>query len=105
MKVFILLISLLLFAGCADNWVAEVESDTEWEVTISSNKTITGSGNKIINVNDNLSNVIQIEAEKKTEDGKLNLRVCNNNGIFAPTESEWIGTNAPYGKLYLRYSK
>ena len=84
---------VLILAGCADRWKADVESNTTWSGDFSG-RTVDGYGNQRVDLgNDAECCVVQ----KKTSQGFLKVSLVNTSGNPFAANGESKETTASYG--------
>lgn len=80
--------SCVFFAGCADDWVAEVNSNTSWSGAFG-NSTVDGSGSRTVDLPDD--EIVCCVVQKQSEHGSLSVSIKNqNNSIFASDDGKVV---------------
>lgn len=98
MKKIIALFSILLLAGCSQDWKAHVESNVNWSGTFGG-VNVSGSGEKVVDLNDDVGNYCCV-VRKDTTIGFLKVTLINDgSGWIFDADSKTGQTSEPYGEI------
>ncbi len=86
--------ALCFMMGCSGDYKADVESNTSWS-GVFGGKSVSGSGNKTIDLPDEGRQCIQIQ--KNTASGFVKLKVYDASA--STPGGNWKETTGPYGYL------
>jgi hypothetical protein len=89
----VLIFSFALMS-CADEWVAEVNSNTSWSGSFSG-RTVDGTGNTKVNLGSD--ETVCCVVQKQTQTGYLKVSIKNEGGGLFAMDGESKETTAAYG--------
>lgn len=83
-------------AACSHDYKAKVESDTSWSGAFST-RTVQGSGNQIVDIDNDDDGVVCVAVQKQTRLGSLAVQVVDEGNTWFKKNGPRVVTNADFG--------